>query len=269
MLCLTKELKQIIEEWWETEDEYDNEEELLENFDTENMPILFEYEIMDIESNNDYALPMLWSGRVRNLAKELLNIGIQTTGTIMPNRKGLPEEIRKKKIKLKKNKTKTFRKENMMSVTRTNRAEVVEEIRKPVTISYYTKNMEAVDRADHYISSYGFTRKSLNWWRKMFFWILEVAIVNSYILYSKEREQNRLRPVTCLRYRKALLKQLVGNIRNNSKDVKGRLSPSDSEERLNKKSHFMFTNEQSNSKDCAVCSDRKELKNHNLEMNQR
>lgn len=40
---------------------------------------------------------------------------------------------------------------------------------KPVVIWDYTKNMGAVGRADHYIASYGFTRKSIKWWRKFFF----------------------------------------------------------------------------------------------------
>lgn len=42
---------------------------------------------------------------------------------------------------------------------------------KPVVIWDYTKNMGGADRADHYIASYGFTRKSIKWWRKLFFFL--------------------------------------------------------------------------------------------------
>jgi hypothetical protein len=44
--------------------------------------------------------------------------------------------------------------------------------------------MGGVDISDQYISSYNFIRKSKKWWRKMFFWLLEVAVVNSFILYN-------------------------------------------------------------------------------------
>jgi hypothetical protein len=45
--------------------------------------------------------------------------------------------------------------------------------------------MGGVDKADQYCGCYGFTRRSsYKWWRKLFFWLMKVAVVNSYILYS-------------------------------------------------------------------------------------
>ena len=55
-------------------------------------------------------------------------------------------------------------------------------IPKPVVISQCTKYMNGVDKADHYSGSYAFLRKTAKWWRKMFFWIFEVSILNSFIL---------------------------------------------------------------------------------------
>ena len=60
-----------------------------------------------------------------------------------------------------------------------------EEVEKPVVISDYTDYMGAVDRCDHCCSSYSFTRKTLKWWRKLFFWLLEVSIVNSFKFKSR------------------------------------------------------------------------------------
>ena len=34
-------------------------------------------------------------------------------------------------------------------------------------------------------SYYSFVRKSVKWWRKLFFWLTEATVVNSYILYKK------------------------------------------------------------------------------------
>ena len=52
--------------------------------------------------------------------------------------------------------------------------------------------MLGVDRLDQRMSYYQFCRKSVRWWRKVFFWLLEVAVVNAYILYSANRDQKKL-----------------------------------------------------------------------------
>ena len=65
-------------------------------------------------------------------------------------------------------------------------------IPKPVVISQYTKYMGGVGKADHYCGSYAFLRKTAKWWRKMFFWIFEVAVVNSFILYNIRRKEEEL-----------------------------------------------------------------------------
>jgi hypothetical protein len=50
--------------------------------------------------------------------------------------------------------------------------------------------MGGVDRADQYCGCYRFTRRSYKWWKKLFFWLTEVAIVNSYILYSLDKKES-------------------------------------------------------------------------------
>lgn len=52
-------------------------------------------------------------------------------------------------------------------------------------ITNYTQFMGGVDLADQYCSTYCFMKKSLKWWRKLFFWELEICIINSYILYKQ------------------------------------------------------------------------------------
>ena len=51
--------------------------------------------------------------------------------------------------------------------------------------------MLGVDRLDQRMSYYQFVRKSVRWWRKVFFWMVEVAVVNSYILYSAHTDARR------------------------------------------------------------------------------
>ena len=52
---------------------------------------------------------------------------------------------------------------------------------KPVVIDHYNQFMNGVDLADQYTTYYSFVRKSKKWWKKVCFWLLEVATVNSYI----------------------------------------------------------------------------------------
>lgn len=230
-----------------------------------------------------------------DLAEALLAWKAHTTGTIMLHRKGLPEEVRparpkkdkaKKqtnknlptpKLKLKTGETKIYRKNDEVSlllwkdknlvailstlfgdnstqtVRRYKKGGVGELVKKPTAVCEYNKHMGGVDIADQYISSYSFTRKSLKWWRKMFFWLLETAIVNSFILYNTNQERKNV--VRQRRYRKMLIKELVGEVRNVRK--RGRPSSLVEDERLNGKLHLPYPLEGGKTKDCAVCSDRR------------
>ena len=56
--------------------------------------------------------------------------------------------------------------------------------RKPSAVHLYNNNMNGVDRADHIAVYYSFERKTRKWWRKVFFWLMESTLVNSYIIYK-------------------------------------------------------------------------------------
>ena len=69
----------------------------------------------------------------------------------------------------------------MMTIIDSRRGEIR---MKPMVVDRYNQGMGGVDKADHYAVFYSIKRKSKKWWRKLMFWLLEVAIVNSYILYK-------------------------------------------------------------------------------------
>jgi len=106
----------------------------------------------------------------------------------------------------------------------------VEHFRKPVVICDYNKHVGGVDVSDQYISSYSFIRKSKKWWRKMFFWLLEVAVVNSFILYNLSAVANQKPKLSHKKYRLELMKALVGVVRNREGKKRGRPSTSDQED---------------------------------------
>ena len=97
-----------------------------------------------------------------------------------------------------------------------------EEVQKPIVMSDCTKHMGAVDRADHYCAFYSFTRNTLRWWRNFFFfWLLELCVVNSFILCKKVTGLQGLRH---LAYGKNFILQLVGTTRNsNAKSEAGQV----------------------------------------------
>ena len=125
---------------------------------------------------------------------------------------------------------------------------------KPVVIDTYNKHMNGVDIMDQYGVSYPFVRKTLKWWRKVFFWLLDVSVTNSYVLYRDSVQ----RPLTHVEFRRRLVDSLatrylssipprprVGRPRKRSR------SESDPE-RLNGRLHLLGKREQP--RECVVCS---------------
>jgi hypothetical protein len=145
------------------------------------------------------------------LGDELLGMNMVTTGTVMPSRKEMPEPLKENKIlKMKQGDVQSFRKNDklvlawrdkdtvmILSTFHAGSKDEVTEVpsrypnkpptMKPNVVLDYTKYMEGVDRSDHHIASYQFMKRTKKWYRKMFFWLLEVSIVNSLVQeqYSK------------------------------------------------------------------------------------
>jgi len=108
-------------------------------------------------------------------------------------------------------------------------------------------------------TSYNFSRKSVKWWRKTFYWLIEVSVVNNFILYdinSHNLVENMHLSHLQYWYRKKLVEQLVGDVRNQKKKRR-RPSSLDKSEKLDKQQHWVGRLEGDKMKDCAVCSNRK------------
>mgnify|MGYP003406709624 FL=1 len=210
------------------------------------------------------------------LANELLKINCNFTGTINRNRKFIPKFIKNPKFE-NTNKVVACRANNILllawhdknivttiSTANTSSSCLVKRknydgtekiLSKPHVIVSYTKYMRGVDRADQLASSYCFLRKSLKWWRKLFFWGIEMCSVNAYVLYKTTMLKNNKIPMPHFKFVSELVKQLVGNFRQGSLSS-GRPSTTDDEERLNGKPHYNMRINNKKSKDCMVCSNR-------------
>ena len=125
---------------------------------------------------------------------------------------------------------------------------------KPVVVDLYNHSMYGVDRADQYTVYYSFVRRSVKWWRKVFFWLMEVAMVNSYMYRC-----NAVRPLTHRKYCLSIIWSLtLEYIQTAPPHGPGRprtverVPRSGDPAHLNRAPHFL---ERGPQRDCVVCSD--------------
>ena len=127
-------------------------------------------------------------------------------------------------------------------------------IRKPTAVAEYNKYMGGVDLADQLVTYYGFEHRSLKWWKKLFFFLMETAVVNSYILYC-DRNPNKKNRYSHLKFSIELANDLLSSA--GDVHAEQRLGPhqhpSQPAARLVER-HFMVQGGQRN---CDVCSGRK------------
>lgn len=167
------------------------------------------------------------------LADELMKIGCYLTGTVMTNRTGLPPGMKAEGKKMKKGDIRAYRKKSTVVVSWKDKRPVHmlstkhkgssshmsyvnsrwpnrPPVLKPDIVIDYIKHMGGVDRSDHFVSSYQFMRRTKKWYRKMFFWFLEVAIINSYLLYKDvQSAAGNRKAMNHFSFRKSLVRSLV------------------------------------------------------------
>lgn len=122
---------------------------------------------------------------------------------------------------------------------------------KPKMVDEYNKYMLGVDRLDQRMSYHQFARKSVRWWRKVFFWMMEVAVVNAYILYTQHT--NDRRKMAHKQFRRELVLALCQPQRDNT--TQRHLSIRDHTLERLRGQHFPETG--SARRGCRVCSSRK------------
>ena len=61
---------------------------------------------------------------------------------------------------------------------------------QPKAISNYNKYMNAVDRSDQILATNNVLRKCMRWWKTLFFHLIDIAVVNSFILFREHQANN-------------------------------------------------------------------------------
>jgi len=199
-------------------------------------------------------------------------------GTLRVNRKGVPQEL--KTVKLKKGESvamsngilqllKWKDKRDVHMCTSIHNADFLdvpgrvdhntgEAIRRPSCIIDYDKYMGAVDRCDQMITYPAFKRRTLKWWKKVFFHMLMMATLNSYLLYKEHCLKLRKKPVLHRVFRKEIVKALVAETTPQPIAVRGAANPRDIERLTGR--HFLTKIEKKEGqkskplRTCPVCS---------------
>lgn len=207
-----------------------------------------------------------------DLCKRLLTCGIQSCGTVRINRVGIPKPFKDEKLKkgdvvsfqdgtltgirwMDKRPVaalSTIHDASVTTVSRRSRLAPggIESISKPVMIVEYNKYMGGVDVADQLVTYYGFNHCSKKWWKRVFFHLLEVSLVNSYIIYSSS---NPLHKLTHLDYVIAVASGVLE--KTGLQQEASEAATSNQPMRLVGRDHFP---EPSGRKgDCVVCSSRR------------
>ena len=152
------------------------------------------------------------------LMKHLFEKGVPATGTILETRRSFPANLKNSKVWAKGKERGTMRWERQppclvlqwvdnkvvsMITTVGNANDHVQVSRKektagvysskvvqqPKTFETYNKYMNAVDRSDQILATFNIQRKCLKWWKVMFYHLIDIAIVNSYILFLDHQSQ--------------------------------------------------------------------------------
>ena len=178
-----------------------------------------------------------------NLFEELLKVGIVATGTLRVYRKGIPDSVVQLKAVLDGSAVPRgvgyyIREPNSaivyvcwrdkravlaMSTGHPGHSETVvtrriksksgsscrQEIPCPAVIVKYNQYMGGVDLSDQFLSYHNVLRRTVRFWKTLFYHLVDVAVVNSFILYNLLAVQAGQRPISENDFRDKLVLQIL------------------------------------------------------------
>ena len=228
-----------------------------------------------VYTDNFYTSPCLFS--------ELRESGFGACGTLRINRRGLPPAI---KQKIRKGEKKVIKLDRSLIAIKWHDKRVVtilttihgggnsnvqrrsrhapggvETVSKPTAIVEYNKYMGGVDTADQLLSYYGFSHRTVRWWRRAFFFLLDMAVVNSYVLYCQDHPEKKGR-LTHEQFRVQLATNLLSATVNYTGTPHGQQRQSRQPAARLTERHFVESLGRNSAgrpvqHDCAVCSRKK------------
>lgn len=171
------------------------------------------------------------------LMEDLYKKQLFSVGTVRVHRKGLPEMM-KKNMKMKRGEfsfqTKgcvcafkwmdskavtalatTYSPKEISKVNRRAKDGTLDSVSCPLAIAEYNRIMGGIDRFDQMRERYAIGRRSLKWWHRIFYWLIDLSVVNAFTLYKLNRRH--VDPVDQLTFRLQLIRQLTNGYTNRPK----------------------------------------------------
>ncbi|XP_052219931.1 piggyBac transposable element-derived protein 4-like [Dreissena polymorpha] len=172
------------------------------------------------------------------LVKSLLQNGLYSCGTVRCNRKGFPQQLKKPAALRQRGDSQVLQlgdsnitvsvwmdrkpvhhlsslsdPTEICDATRRSGQNILH-LQQPHSVAAYNRSMGGVDLHDQLRAKYPSGRNSKKWWRYLFWFLLDSAIVNSYVLYKEwSTRETMKRRYTHLDLRRELLKELIGSYR--------------------------------------------------------
>ncbi|CAK9827573.1 PiggyBac transposable element-derived protein 4 [Anthophora retusa] len=162
------------------------------------------------------------------LSNRLFSFKTHTTGTLRTNRKGNPKIITQTKLKRGEHiwrrqgnvyVSKWKDKRDVLCITTENHPKIINVqnkhgvwTKKPIEVANYNANMSGIDRCDQMISYYSSPKKSIRWYKKVIFRLLDISVWNSYYIYKKINDSN----IGFLDFRDQLINTLLKIPQNSS-----------------------------------------------------
>ena len=63
------------------------------------------------------------------------------------------------------------------------------DVQQPKVFHMYNQHMNAVDRSDQILGTHNVQRKCMRWWKTLFFHLIDMAVVNSFILFMEQQRK--------------------------------------------------------------------------------
>ena len=137
-----------------------------------------------------------------DLFDDLTKKKINCCGTVRPCTKGMPQDLRPKNMNLKRGDLKVRTRDDLTAILWRDKRDILMLTNmhnapaegnfcdeqgyalKPLIVEDYNRHMGYVDKGDRMANSYSISRRTYKWTKKLFFHLLNLAILNSYILFS-------------------------------------------------------------------------------------
>lgn len=166
------------------------------------------------------------------LARKLLDNKTYCTGTLRIDRQNNPKEVVTAKLKKGENKSMfkdgvhcgKWRDKRDVTYITTEFGNIMGEFKnkrgvvsnKPKSIIAYNTFMSGIDRQDQMLAYYPCNRKTIRWYKKIFFHILQMSLLNAHHLYNKYSGRERL---SLYDFRLEIIKSLLDTCGSKEKSV--------------------------------------------------